>query len=157
MHVSAAQMIQIDFKGGVTMIGILFIVVAVILLLMRRLLGSFKWESNKVSGIGVVKKRIQENCRIHFFVEFQDQNGELHVGESVPYKSTQGKYQVGESVKILYCFSPKGKAFCEIDDPDLISCEVEAKRVSMVMLIAAILLIALGAISLITYTAALLF
>lgn len=139
------------------MIGILFIVVAIILLLMRRLLGPSEWETNKVPGIGVVKKRIQEDCRIHFFVEFRDQQGVVHIGESDPYKSTQGKYQVGESVKIRYYFSPKGKAFLVIDDPDLISCEVGARRVSMVMLIAAISLMALGVISLITYAATLLF
>lgn len=136
------------------MIGILFIVVGVVLLLMRALLKPCPWEANQVPGIGVVKKRIQEDCRIHFFVEFRDQNGVVHVGESCPYKSTQGKYQVGESVKIRYYFSPKGKAFLVIDDPELISCEGDARRVSMVMLIAAVLLLALGALSLLVYAAA---
>lgn len=133
------------------MIGILFIVVAIILLLMRRLLAPSRWESNKVPGMGVVKKRIQENCRIHFFVEFSHTQGVVHVGESVPYKSTGGKYQPGETAKILYSFSPKGRAFLEIDDPDLISCEGEARRVGTVMKVAALLLIALGVVCLIAY------
>lgn len=136
------------------MIGILFIIVALILLLMRHLLAPAKCESNKMPGIGVIKKRIQEDCRIHFFVEFKDPQGIVHIGESIPYKSTQGKYQVGESAKILYYFSPKKKPFVIIDDTDLISCEIEAKRVSRVMLIASIVLIVLGAICLIAYAAA---
>lgn len=130
------------------MIGILFIVIAVVLLLMRSLIRPSKNEPHKTSGIGTIKKRMQENCRICFFVEFQDQNGTVHVGESIPYKSTKGKYYEGETARIKYYFSPKGRPFVIIDDDDLVSCEKEARTVDTIMLIAAIVLILLGLISL---------
>ncbi len=133
------------------MIGILFIFIAVLLLLMRNLIRPSKNEPLKIAGIGVIQKRIQENCRICFLVEFRDQNGAVHVGESIPYKSTKGKYNEGETAKILYYFSPKGRPFVMIDDDDLVSCEKDAKPVGTIMLIAAILLLILGAACLISF------
>lgn len=135
------------------MIGLLFIVIAVILLLLRRLIRPSKNEPPKISGVGTVKKRIQENSRICFFVEFRDQNGAVHVGESIPYRSTKGKYHEGEKARIKYYFSPKGRPFVIIEDDDLVSCEKEANLVGTVMLAAAIVLMLLGSAMLVSFLA----
>lgn len=128
------------------MIGLLFIVIAVGLLVMRSLIRPSKNEPVKTAGVGVIKRRIQENCRTCFFVEFQDQNGNIHVGESIPYKSTKGKYYEDDTAKIKYYFSPNGRPFVIIDDMELVSCEKESKPVGAVMLVAAIVLIVIGVI-----------
>lgn len=128
------------------MIGLLFIVIAVIVLSMRSLIIPSKNEPVKIAGVGVIKRRIQENCRIYFIVRFQDQYGNVHVGESIPYKSTKGKYYEDDTVKIKYYFSPKRRPFVIIDDPELVSCEKESKSVATVMLGIAIALIVIGVI-----------
>ncbi|OUP41489.1 hypothetical protein [Pseudoflavonifractor sp. An187] len=126
------------------MIGILFIVIAAVLILMRSLIVPSKNEPEKFRGVGIVEKRIQENCRICFYVRFTDKWGNVQVAESIPYKSTMGKYDNGDSAKIWYYFSPKGRPFVVIDDEELVSCETQSKYASVVMLIAAMILIIIG-------------
>lgn len=132
------------------MIGLLFIVIAVVVLAMRRLIRPSKNEPVKTAGTGIIKRRIQENCRICFFVEFRAQNGNVYVGESIPYKSTKGKYYEGDTAKIKYYFSPKGRPFIIIDDPVLVSCEKEANIAGTVMLVAAIVLLVIGVVFLVS-------
>lgn len=133
------------------MIGILFIAIAVVILLMRNFIRPSKNEPIRYTGIGTITKRIQEDCRTNFYVEFCDQNGKLHVGRSITYKSTQGKYYEGDSASIKYFFSPKGRPVVIIDDNELISCEQEAKPVGVIMLVVAIMLIVLGVMCLALY------
>lgn len=129
------------------MIGLVFIAIAIVLLFMRKLIKPSKTETVMTPGIGAIKRRIQENCRTCFFVEFRDSMGKVHVGESIPYKSTKGRYYEGDKANIKYYFSPKGRPFVVIDDPDLVSCEKESKPVSTVMLTVAIVLIVVGLLS----------
>jgi len=132
------------------MIGILFIVIAVVVLLMRSMIRPSKNEPIQYAGVGTITKQIQDNCRIIFYVEFFDQNGKVHVGKSIRYKLTKGKYQVGDSANIKYFFSAKGRPFVIINDEDLVSCEQAAKPVSTTMLVVAIMLIVLGVICLVS-------
>ncbi len=124
--------------------GIVFIVIAAVILLMRSLILPSKNEPVRYTGTGTITKRIQEDCRINFYVEFCDQNGKVHVGRSITYKSTKGKYHEGDSANIKYFFSPKGRPLVIIDDDELVSCEEEAKTVSVIMLTAAVVLIVFG-------------
>ena len=133
------------------MIGILFIVIAVVMLFMRSLISPSKNVPVFYTGIGTITKRIQEDCRINFYVEFCDVNGKVHTRESVTYKSTKGKYYEGDSANIKYYFTPKGISLVRIDDDDLVSCEQEAKPIGNIMLIAAIVLIVLGVICLVSH------
>lgn len=133
------------------MIGILFIVIAVVILLMRSMIRPSKNEPIRYTGAGTITKQIQDNCRIIFYVEFCDQNGKVHVGKSIRYKLTKGKYQVGDYANIKYFFSPKGRPFVIIDDEELVSCEQAAKPVSAIMLVIAIMLIVFGVMCLVTY------
>lgn len=126
---------------------LLFLVIAVVLLLMRRLISPSKKEDTTIPGTGIIEKRIQENCRINFYVRFRDAAGVEHVGESITYKSTKGKYYEGDRAAIRYYFSPKGRPFVIIDDPELISSEMEAKPVSRIMLVAAIVSLVVSAIA----------
>ncbi len=133
------------------MIGILFIVIAIVILLMRGFIKPSKKEPLYYTSIGTITKRIQEDCRINFYVEFYDQNGQIHVGRSITYKSTGGKYFEGDTANIKYYFSPKGRPLVVIDDDDLVSCEEESKPIASIMMIAAIVLITIGVISLVSY------
>jgi len=133
------------------MVGILFIVIAVVILFMRGFIRPSKNEPCYYTGIGTITKRIQEDCRINFYVEFFDQNGQRHVGRSITYKSTKGKYYQGDSADIKYYFSPKGRPIVVINDDDLVSCEQEAKPIATIMLVVAIILIIIGVISLVSY------
>ncbi len=129
--------------------GFVFIVIAIVILLMRKFITPSKKELPRTAGRGIVRKRIQRDAIIYFFVEFQDKNGKTFVGESIPYKSTKGKYQIGEPVNILYYFSPKGTPFVIIDDDELVSLEGNANVVAKVMLIAAIVFFAIGVFTLV--------
>ena len=133
------------------MIGIPFIIIAVIILFFRSFIGPSKNVPIYYTGVGTITKRIQEDCRINFFVEFCDQNGKVHVRESVTYKSTKGKYYEGDSANIKYYFTPNGLSLVRIDDDDLVSCEQEAKPIATIMLVAAIILIILGIVCLVSY------
>lgn len=128
------------------MIWLLFLVIAVVLLLMRKFIAPSKKEDTTITGTGVIEKRIQENCRINFYVRFRDAAGVEHIGESITYKSTKGKYHEGDHAAIRYFFSPKGRPFVIIDDPDLVSSETESRHISAIMLAAAIVLLALSVI-----------
>ena len=130
------------------MLGMFFIVIAIIMLLMRNLITPSKNDLVKIDGIGVIKRKIQDGCRIFFYVEFQDQSGNVHVGKSIIYRNTRGKYREGDSVNIKYYFSPKGRPFVRIEDPDMVSSEMAAKPVSAVMLTIAIILIIVGVVCL---------
>lgn len=133
------------------MIGILYLVIAVVILLMRGFIKPSKNEPIYYTGVGTIKKRIQEDCRINFYVEFRDQNGQFHVGRSITYKSTKGKYFEGDSANIKYYFSPKGHPLVVIDDNELVSCKEEAKPIATIMLVVALVFIMIGIISLISY------
>lgn len=133
------------------MVGIVFVVIGVITLLMRSLITPSKNDPVKTPGIGVIKRRIDEKGRVWFYVEFQDRNGTVYVGQSITYRSTKHKYYEGDTAKIWYYFSRVGKPLVALDDPDLVSCEQSAKPVSVMMLIFAIVMFALGAMTLVSF------
>jgi hypothetical protein len=126
------------------MVGFVFIAIAVFTLMFRSLITPSKNDPKQYKGTGVVLRRIEHDCRVTFYVRFTDYLGQEHRGKSITYRSTKGKYKAGETANILYCFSPKGKAFVEIVDPDLESCKDASKPVAKVMLYAAIALIVVG-------------
>lgn len=130
------------------MLGVLFIIIAIIVLLMRNLITPSKNDLVKTDGIGVIKRKIQDGCRVFFYVDFQDQSGNVHAGKSITYRNTKGKYREGDIVNIQYYFSPKGRPFVRIEDPDIVSSEMAAKPMSAVMLIIAIILIIVGVVCL---------
>lgn len=131
------------------MVGLLFIVIAIVVLLMRSLITPSKNDPVRIPGVGVIQRRIDDDCRVIFYVEFRDQRGNVFVGKSITYRSTKGKYQAGATANIRYFFSPKGRPFVEIIDPDLVSCEEAAKPVATVMLVAAIALMVIGVVTLV--------
>lgn len=124
---------------------ILFVIIAGILLLIRKMLQPTAQEKNAVPAMGVIQKEIQDNGRILFYVEFRDGEGKTHVGQTEHYARTYGKYHTGDSVKIRYFFTPKGKPFVLIDDEALTSCGKETEPAARVLLVTAVVLLILAA------------
>ena len=132
------------------MVGIIFIIVGIVLLLLQNKTKPSKNEPERIPGVGVIRRRIQDGSYTTLYVEFRDQMGNVHLGKSVTYKSTKGKYQVGETAYIRYFFAPNGgRPFVVIDDPELVPCGGDGKAASSSMLVIAIVLLALGALLLV--------
>lgn len=123
---------------------VLLIIVGLIFGLIWRLAFSDDGRIEEYPAKAVVLKRMHTDGGVEYRVAFTDRNGQMQEARSVHYHKTFGRYHAGETVDIYYYFSPNGRCYCRLNDPELENLRIRGTRFGRI-LVSGISLLCLGA------------
>ena len=131
---------------------IVFLVFSIGSWLLSRLFKSAEKDDfeDRPDATGTITRNIQEEGgTIMFYVSFADNQGRPFEGQSISYSSTKGKYRIGDSARIKYHITKKGRALVSIIDDDLTPCRLGAVKAARNTKIASIVFIVLAVVALV--------